>query len=57
MVENRVDNLLSKNSVGIKVDRSLWGEDKMVVFVRKLENVLLAIAVNRTLLCQSLCYQ
>ena len=46
MVEDRVDNLLSKNSVEIKVGRSLCGEDKIVVFRRKLENLLLAIAVN-----------
>ena len=46
MVEDHVDNLLSKNLVEIKVDRSPWGEDKIVVFRRKLENLLLAIAVN-----------
>ena len=27
IVEDRVDNLLSKNSVKIKVDRSPWGKD------------------------------
>ena len=46
MVEDLVDNLLSKNSVEIKVDRSPLGEDKIVVFRGKLENLLLAIAVN-----------
>ena len=46
MVENRVDNLRTKNSVEIKVDRSQWGEDKIVVFRRKLENLLFVTAVN-----------
>ena len=46
MVKDRVDNLLSKNSVEIKVDRSPWGEDKIVVFRRQLENQLFAITVN-----------
>ena len=32
MVEDRVDNLLSKNSVEIKVDRSPCGEEKILVF-------------------------
>ena len=41
MVEDRVDSLLSNNSVEIKVDRSLL----IVVFRRKLENLLLVIAV------------
>ena len=43
MVEDRINNLLSKNSVEIKVDRSPWGGDKIVVFRRKLEKLLLAI--------------
>ena len=46
VVEDRVDNLLSKHSVEIKVDRSPRGEDNIVVFRRKLENLMLAIAVN-----------
>ena len=46
MVEDPVDNLLSKNSVEIMVDRSPWGKDKIVVFRRQLENLLLAIAIN-----------
>ena len=33
MVEDRVDNLQSKNSVEIKGDRSPWGEDKIMVFI------------------------
>ena len=45
-VEDGVDNLLLKNSVEIKVDRSLWGEDMTVVFRRKLDNILLVKAVN-----------
>ena len=55
MVEDGVDNLLSKNSVEIKVDRSPWDEDKIVVFRRKLKNLQLAMAVK--LQCRSLCYQ
>ena len=48
MVEDRVDNLLSKNSVEIKFDRSPWDEEKigLVVFRRKLENLLLVIAIK-----------
>ena len=46
MVKDRVDNLLSKNTVKIKVERLPWGKDKIVVFRRKLENLLLAIAIN-----------
>ena len=46
MVEDCVSNLLSKNSVKIKVDRSPRGEDKIVFFRRKLENLLLAIVIN-----------
>ena len=36
MVEDRVDKLLSKNSVEIKVDQSPRDEDKIVVFRTKL---------------------
>ena len=43
MVEDRVDNLLSKYSVEIKVDQSPWGKDKVVVFRRKLEKLQLAM--------------
>ena len=46
MVEDRVDDPLSNKSVEIKVDRSPWCEDKIVVFRRKLENLLLVIASN-----------
>ena len=46
IVDDCADNLLSKNLVEIKVDRSSWGEDKIVVFRRKLENLLLAITLN-----------
>ena len=46
MVEDRVDNLLSKKSVEIKVDRSPLGENKIVVFRGKLENLLLKMAIN-----------
>ena len=46
MIEDHVDNLLLKNSVKIKVDRSPWGEDKIVVFRKTNENLLLVIAVN-----------
>ena len=45
-VEDRVDNLLSKNSVEVKPDQSPWGKG-LIVFRRKLENLLLVmIAVN-----------
>ena len=45
-VEDRVDNLLSKNSVEVKADQSPWGKG-LIVFRRKLENLLLVmIAVN-----------
>ena len=40
MVEDSFCNLLSKNYVEVKVDRSPWGEDKIVVFRRQLENLL-----------------
>ena len=47
MVEDHVDNLLLKNSFQIMVDQSPWGEDKVVVvFSRKLENLLLVVAIN-----------
>ena len=46
MTEDRVYNLLWKKLVEIKVDRSPFGEDKIVVFRGKLENLLLVIAVN-----------
>ena len=46
MVEDGVDNLLTKTWVVIKVDRSPWGKDKIVVFRRILENLLLVIAIN-----------
>ena len=46
MVEDRVNNRLSKSSVEIKVDRSTWGEDKLVVFRRKLETLQLAVTIN-----------
>ena len=52
MVEDHVDNPLLKNSVEIKLDRSPWGEDKIVVFRRKLENLLLALAVNSDNACR-----
>ena len=46
IVEDCVDNLLLKNSVQIEVDRLPWREEKIVVFRRKLENLLLVIAMN-----------
>ena len=46
MAEDRVDNLPSKNLVEINVDQSPWGEDQIVVFRRKLGNLLLVIAIN-----------
>ena len=46
IVEDCVVNILSKNSVEIKVDRSPWGKFKIVVFRSKLENLLLVIAVK-----------
>ena len=46
MVGDRVHNLLSKNLVEIKFDRTPWGKAKIVVFRRKFENLLLVIAVN-----------
>ena len=46
MVEDRVDNLVLKNLVEMKFDQSTWGEEMMVIFRRKLEDLLLAIAVN-----------
>ena len=46
MNQDLVDSLLSKNSVEMKVGRSQWGKDKIVVFRRKLENLLLGIAIN-----------
>ena len=45
MVKDHVDNLVEK-TVKIKVNRMPWGEDKIVVSRRKLENLLLAIAIN-----------
>ena len=47
IVEDHVDNLLSKNLVEIKDDRSPW------VFRRKLENQLLVIADNSY---KAICY-
>ena len=46
MVEDRIDYLLLKNSFEIKVDSSPWSEDKIVVFRRTMQNLLLAIAIN-----------
>ena len=46
IVEDHVDNLLSKNLVKIRVDQSPWGKDLIVFLRRKLENLLLVIAVN-----------
>ena len=48
MVEDHVDNPLSKNSVEMRVDRSPWGKDKIVVFRKKSENLdlLFVIAVK-----------